>query len=82
MEVLVNATKDLVSASKLEDLQDAARRVAQAHYDYTWVIGFLNTASSYVAFNDRVQNVPEGYTYCDELRFLGFGKPYTWFIGE
>lgn len=82
MEVLVNATKDLVSASKLEDLQDAARRVAQAHYDYTWVIGFLVSSDTYHALSNRVHNFRQGFVNCDELRFLGYAKPYTWFIQD
>ena len=82
MEELVNATKALVTASTLEELQAAASRIVRSHYENTWVIGFLNTASSYFAFNNRVHNVSDGYTYCDELRFLGYGKPYTWFIQE
>ncbi|MDO5327994.1 MAG: ABC transporter substrate-binding protein [Clostridia bacterium] len=82
MEELINATKALVTASTIEELQAAATRIVRSHYENTWVIGFLNTASNYMAFNNRVHNVPDGYTYCDELRFLGFGKPYTWFIQE
>ena len=82
MEEMINATKALVTASTIEELQAAANRIVRSHYENTWVIGFLNTAANYMAFNNRVHNVPDGYTYCDELRFLGFGKPYTWFIQE
>ena len=82
MEELVSATKALVTASTLEELQAAANRIVRSHYENTWVIGFLNNAASYFAFNNRVHNVADGYTYCDELRFLGYGKPYTWFIQE
>ncbi len=82
MEELVNATKELVSASKLEDLQAAAKRIAQAHYDYTWVIGFLVSSETYHAVSNRVHNFHDGFVNCDELRFLGYAKPYTWFIQE
>ena len=82
MEELVNATKDLVSASKLEDLQAAAKRVAQSHFENTWVIGFLVSSDTYHALSNRVHNFRQGFVNCDELRFLGYAKPYTWFIQE
>ena len=82
LEELVNATKDLVSASKLEDLQAAAKRIAQAHYDNTWVIGFCVSDRTYDAVNNRVHNFRQGFVNCDELRFLGYTKPYTWFIQD
>ena len=74
--------EDLVSASKLEELQDAAHRIAQAHYDYTWVIGFVVSSETYHALSNRVHNFRQGFVNCDELRFLGYAKPYTWFLQD
>ncbi|MBR3271284.1 MAG: hypothetical protein IKI59_05110 [Clostridia bacterium] len=80
LEELVNATKALMSANKLEELQAAAKRIAQAHYDNTWVIGFCVSDKTYDAVNNRVHNFRQGFVNCDELRFLGYTKPYTWFV--
>jgi peptide/nickel transport system substrate-binding protein len=82
MEELVNATKALVSASKLEELQAAAQRIAQSHFENTWVVGFLISAETYDAVSNRVHNFREGFVNCDELRFLGYAKPYTWFLQD
>ena len=65
-----------------EESQAAAKRIAQAHYDYTWVIGFLVSSETYHAVSNRVHNFHDGFVNCDELRFLGYAKPYTWFIQE
>ena len=79
---LIDATKALVSANKLEELQAASKRIAQAHYDNTWVIGFCVSDRTYDAVNNRVHNFRSGFVNCDELRFLGYTKPYTWFIQD
>lgn len=79
---IVDATVDLVKASNMEELQAAGDRITQSHYENTWIIGFLNDSNSFYAVNNRVQNWEEGFVMCDELRFLGYGKPYTWFIQE
>lgn len=79
---LVDATIDLVKASTMEELQAAGDRILQLHYENTWIIGFLNNSDSYYAVNKRIHNWREGFVMCDELRFLGYGKPYTWFIQE
>ena len=82
MEELVNATKALLSASTLEDMQAAAKRIAQSHFDNTWVIGYLSSNKTFDAVANRVHNYRDGFVSCDELRFLGNTRPYSWFIQE
>ena len=77
---LVEATIELVKASTMEELQEAGDRILQNHYENTWIIGFLNDSASRYAVNNRIHNFREGFVMCDELRFLGNGRPYTWFI--
>ena len=64
----------------MEELQEAGDRILQNHYENTWIIGFLNDSASRYAVNNRIHNFREGFVMCDELRFLGNGRPYTWFI--
>lgn len=82
MEGVVNATLDLVRASTMEELQAAAMEIVRSHYENTWIIGFLNDSNSFFAVNSRIHNYREGFVVCDELRFQGYAKPYTWFIQE
>ncbi|MBR6089461.1 MAG: hypothetical protein IKP86_05980 [Anaerolineaceae bacterium] len=82
MEEMVNATKDLLSASKLEDLQAAAARIVKSHYDNTWVIDILASNKTFDAVANRVHNFRDGFVSCDELRFLGNTRPYSWFIQD
>ena len=82
MEEMVNATKALISASTLEDMQAAAARIVKSHYDNTWVIGILSSNKTYDAVANRVHNYRDGFVSCDELRFLGNTRPYSWFIQE
>ena len=82
MEELVNATKALLSASTLEDMQAAAARIVRSHYENTWVIGILASNKTYDAVANRVHNYRDGFVSCDELRFLGNTRPYSWFIQE
>jgi len=82
MADIVDATIDLVKANTMEELQDAGDRLVRNHYENTWIIGFLNDSASRYAVNNRIHNWNEGFVICDELRFLGYGKPYTWFIQE
>lgn len=82
MADMVNATKELQAATTMEELQAAAKKVVKNFCDNTWAIGYLNDSGSYFAANKRIHNFNDGFIYCDELRFLGYGKPYTWFIQE
>lgn len=79
---LVDATVDLVKASDMDELKAAGDKILQLHYENTWIIGFLTDSSSRYAVNNRIHNWNDGFVMCDELRFLGYGKPYTWFIQE
>ena len=80
MAELVDASKALTAANTIEEQQAAARRIVQSHYENAWSIGFVVGSASYTAMNNRVHNVREGFVWCDELRFNGYNKPYTWFI--
>lgn len=82
MADMVNATKELQAATTMEELQAAAKKVVKNFCDNTWAIGFLNDSGTYFAANKRIHNFNDGFADCDELRFLGYGKPYTWFIQE
>lgn len=82
MADMVNATKELQAATTMEELQAAAKKVVKNFCDNTWTIGYLNDSGTYFAANKRVHNFNDGFINCDELRFLGYGKPYTWFIQE
>ena len=46
----------------------------------TWIIGYLSDTMSYTAMSNKVQNFDPDFISCDELRFYGNAKPYTWFI--
>lgn len=82
MEEMVNATKELQAATTMEELQAAAKKIIKNFCDNVWAIGYLNDVGAYYAANKRVHNFNDGFMHCDELRFLGYGKPYTWFIQE
>lgn len=82
MADMVNATKELQAATTMEELQAAAKKVVKNFCDNTWAIGYLNDSGTYYAANKRIHNFNDGFADCDELRFLGYGKPYTWFIQE
>lgn len=71
---------DMVNATK--ELQAATKKVVKNFCDNTWAIGYLNDSGTYFAANKRIHNFNDGFADCDELRFLGYGKPYTWFIQE
>lgn len=82
MAELQDATVALTAASTSEELEAAAKRIDQLHFENTWIIGYLvGTDYNYVV-NNRIHNFPQGWVKCDELRYLGYGKPYTWFIQE
>ena len=82
MAELVDATLDLVKAATMDELQAAGDKILQLHADNTWIIGFLDNSDNFYAVNNRVHNWRDGFVMCDELRFLGYGKPYTWFIQD
>lgn len=82
MAELVDATVALVKAATMDELKAAGQRILQSHYENTWIIGFLNDSNNFYAVNERIHNWDENFVMCDELRFLGNGKPYTWFIQE
>ena len=82
MAELVDATLDLVKAATMDELQAAGDKILQLHADNTWIIGFLDNSDNFYAANNRIHNWRDGFVMCDELRFLGYGKPYTWFIQD
>ena len=82
MAELVDATVGLVKAATMDELQAAGDKILQLHADNTWIIGFLDNSDNFYAANNRIHNWRDGFVMCDELRFLGYGKPYTWFIQD
>lgn len=82
LEGMINATLELQAATTIDELMTAAKKLVQSHYDNTWCIGYLNDSAAFYAVNNRIHNFNDGFLHCDELRYLGYGKPYTWFIQE
>lgn len=82
MEKVVELTKQLANATTLEEAEAAGQGLLESNYENTWIIGYLSVLNSYTALSNRVQNYDPNYISCDELRFYGNAKPYTWFIAE
>ena len=80
MENVVNLTKQLANASTLEEAEAAGQGLLESNYENTWIIGYLSVLNSYTALSNKVKNYDPDYISCDELRFYGNAKPYTWFI--
>ena len=80
MEKVVELTKQLATASTLEEAQAAGQGLLESNYENTWIIGYLSVLNSYTALSNKVKNYDPDYISCDELRFYGNAKPYTWFI--
>ena len=79
---IVDATKAMVAAATLEELQAATQRILQSHYENTWIIGYIADAQTFSAVTNRVHNYRDGFVYCDELRFFGNTRPFTWFVQD
>ena len=82
MAGIVDATVEMVKASTIEELKAACDKILQNHFENTWIIGFLADSASRYAVNNRIHNFREGWVMCDELRFLGNNRPYSWFIAD
>ena len=82
IEKIVNYTHDLQTATTIEAAEAAGQNLLQNHYENTWVIGYLSDPYKYTAMSNKVKNFDANYVSCDELRFYGNAKPYTWFIQE
>lgn len=80
MEKLVQYTNDMLNATTLDELRAATDKIVENHYENTWIIGFLNNSKTYGAISNRVQNFDPSFVMCDELRYWGNSKPYTWYL--
>ena len=80
MAEVVDLTKELSVVSTLERAQEIGDAFLQSHVENTWIIGYLSDTMSYTAMSNKVQNFDPDFISCDELRFYGNAKPYTWFI--
>ena len=60
--------------------EGAGQGLLESNYENTWIIGYLSVLNSYTALSNKVKNYDPDYISCDELRFYGNAKPYTWFI--
>lgn len=82
MEKVVNLTKELATASTVEAATAAGEGMLQSHFENTWIIGYLSVLDKYTAMSNKVKNFDPDFISCDELRFYGNTKPYTWFIEQ
>lgn len=77
---IVDDTKTLQTATTMEDVEAAGQRLLQNHMENTWIIGYLSVPYKYTALSNKIQNFDDSRSSCDELRFYGNAKPYTWFV--
>lgn len=77
---IVDYTKELQTATTIEEAQAAGDKLLQNHFENTWIVGYLSQQSEYTALSNRVKNFDPNFISCDELRFYGNAKPYTWFL--
>ena len=82
MAEIVDLTKELSTVGTLERAQEIGDALLQSHLENTWIIGYLSDTMSYTAMSNKVQNFDPDFISCDELRFYGNAKPYTWFIAQ
>ena len=82
MEKVVENTKKLATASTLEEAMACGDEMIQSMIDNTWIIGYARNTMKLTALSNKVKNYDPNYISCDELRFYGNTKPYTWYIEE
>ena len=82
MEEIVNLTKELSTAATMETAEAVGEAFLQSHVDNTWIVGYLSVTSKYTALGNDVKNFDADHISCDELRFYGNAKPYTWFMEQ
>ncbi len=82
MEKVVENTKKLATASTVDEAKECGDKMVQSMIDNTWIIGFCRSTNTLTALSNKVKNYDLNYISCDELRFYGNAKPYTWYIGE
>lgn len=82
MEEVVNLTKQLQTASTLAETDAAGQALLESHVDNTWIIGYLSVLDKYTALGNDVKNFDADFISCDELRFYGNAKPYTWYMEQ
>ena len=82
MAEVVELTKKLQTASTVEEAMEIGDKLLQSHVENTWIIGYLSVLNKYTAMGNDVKNFDAGYISCDELRFYGNAKPYTWYMEQ
>lgn len=82
MAEAVENTRALQTATTVEDAEAAGQRLLEGMYENTWIIGYLKQPYKFTALSNKVQNYDADALSCDEIRFYGNAKPYTWFIQE
>ena len=82
MAEIVALTHELATVGTLERAQEIGDAFLQSHVENTWIIGYLSETTSYTAMSNKVQNFDPDFISCDELRFYGNAKPYTWFLAQ
>ena len=82
MAEIVALTHELATVATLERAQEIGDAFLQSHVENTWIIGYLSETTSYTAMSNKVQNFDPDFISCDELRFYGNAKPYTWFLAQ
>lgn len=82
MAEIVALTHELATVGTLERAQEIGDALLQSHVENTWIIGYLSDTTSYTAMSNKVQNFDPDFISCDELRFYGNAKPYTWFLAQ
>ena len=79
---IVELTKKLQTVTTTEEAEAAGRALLENHVENTWIIGYLSVPDQYTAMSNKVKNFDPNFISCDELRFYGNAKPYTWYIGQ
>lgn len=79
---LCNLYDQLKAAVDLDEQNEIARQMLDLHKENTWIIGYVGTAATYHAVNNRIKNFPEVSVWCDEFRDLGIAHIQTWYISE
>ncbi len=79
---IVELTKKLQSATTVEETEAIGQALLENHVENTWIIGYLSVLYQYTAMSNKVKNFDPGFISCDELRFYGNAKPYTWYMEQ
>lgn len=82
IEEIVELTKKLQTVTTAEEAEAAGQALLENHVENTWIIGYLSVLNQYTAMSNKVKNFDPSFISCDELRFYGNAKPYTWYMEQ